>query len=134
SSGHCRAIFGLPPNCLLTTADLLRLVHPEDRSIATASFRTASQGPHAETLLEFRIVRPDGQVRSIHGRGHSTLDGHGNPIRVSGIFRDLTAYRAVQKEAKELSRRILRIQDEERQRIAQELHDSTAQHLAAINL
>lgn len=134
SSEHCRAIFGLPPNCLLTTADLLRLVHPEDRSIATASFRTASQGPHAETLLEFRIVRPDGQVRSIHGRGHSTLDGHGNPIRVSGIFRDLTAYRAVQKEAKELSRRILRIQDEERQRIAQELHDSTAQHLAAINL
>jgi two-component system, NarL family, sensor kinase len=40
----------------------------------------------------------------------------------------------IQRQAKDLSQRIQSIQDEERQRIAQELHDSTAQHLAAINL
>ncbi len=134
SSEHCRAIFGLPPDTVLTTDFLLRCVHPEDRGIAAASIRAATYGPHAETLLEFRIVRPDGQIRSIQGRGHSTRDASGNTVRVSGVFRDLTAYRAVQREAKDLSRRILSIQDEERKRIAQELHDSTAQHLAAINL
>jgi signal transduction histidine kinase len=134
ASKHCSAIFGLPPGYPLTADVLLRRVHPEDRGIAAASIRAATYGPQAETLLEFRIVRPDGQIRSIQGRGHSTQDANGNPIRVSGVFRDLTAYRAAQREAKDLSRRILSIQDEERKRIAQELHDSTAQHLAAINL
>ena len=134
TSEHCSAIFGLPPDYPLTTDALLRRVHPEDRGIAAASIRAATYGPQAATLLEFRIVRPDGQIRSIQGRGHSTQDANGNPIRVSGVFRDLTAYRAAQREAKDLSRRILSIQDEERKRIAQELHDSTAQHLAAINL
>jgi signal transduction histidine kinase len=134
ASEHCSAIFGLPPGSPLTTDVLLRRVHPEDRGIAAASIRAATYGPQSETLLEFRIVRPDGQTRSIQGRGHSTQDANGNPVRVSGVFRDLTAYRAAQKEAKDLSRRILNIQDEERKRIAQELHDSTAQHLAAINL
>lgn len=134
SSEHCRAIFGLPPSARLTTEGLLRCVHPEDRGIAAASVRAATYGPQAETLLEFRIVRPDGEIRSIEGRGHSTLDANGNAIRVSGIFRDLTAYRAIEKEAKDLSRSIVNIQDEERKRIAQELHDSTAQHLAAVKL
>jgi len=134
ASEHCSAIFGLPTGSPLTTDTLLRRVHPEDRGIAAASMRAATYGPQAETLLEFRIVRSDGQIRSIQGRGHSTQDANGNPIRVSGVFRDLTAYRAAQREAKDLSRRILNIQDEERKRIAQELHDSTAQHLAAINL
>ena len=134
SSEHCRTMFGLSPDCPLTTDVLLRRVHPADRHIASASIRAATYGLLAETMIEFRIVRPDGQVRWIQGRGHSTFDSHGNAIRVSGIFRDLTAYRAAQREAKDLSQRILSIQDEERQRIAQELHDSTAQHLAAINL
>jgi PAS domain S-box-containing protein len=134
SSEHCRTMFGLSPECPLTTDVLLRRVHPADRHVASASIRAATYGLLAETMIEFRIVRPDGQVRWIQGRGHSTFDGHGNAIRVSGIFRDLTAYRAAQREARDLSQRILSIQDEERQRIAQELHDSTAQHLAAINL
>lgn len=134
TSEHCRAIFGLPKELPLTTETLLRRVHPKDRGIAAASIRAATYGPHAKTLLEFRIMRPDGQIRSIQGTGRSTLDAKGDPVRVSGVFRDLTAYRAAQKEARVLSQRILSIQDEERQRIAQELHDSTAQHLTAINL
>jgi len=53
---------------------------------------------------------------------------------VSGIFRDITSYKAALLEAQELSQRVMTIQDEERQRIAQELHDSTVQHIAAAGL
>ncbi len=134
ASEHCRAIFGLSRDCQLTPDTLLRRVHPEDRSIAAAAIRAATYGPHTDNLLEFCAIRPDGKICSIQARGHSTLDDKGNTTSISGIFRDLTPYRAAQKEARELSQRILAIQDEERQRIAQELHDSTAQHLAAINL
>jgi signal transduction histidine kinase len=38
------------------------------------------------------------------------------------------------RSAEELSGRLINLQEEERQRIAQELHDTTAQHLVAANL
>jgi two-component system, NarL family, sensor kinase len=47
---------------------------------------------------------------------------------------DVTDVREAKKALGELSRRMLTLQEDERQRIAAELHDSTAQHLAAIGL
>jgi signal transduction histidine kinase len=47
------------------------------------------------------------------------------------VFRDVTARKTAEHEAEQLSERLLAIQDEERQQIALELHDSTTQHLAA---
>ena len=47
---------------------------------------------------------------------------------------DVTAVREAKKAIGELSQRMLTLQEDERQRIAAELHDSTAQHLAAIGL
>ena len=47
---------------------------------------------------------------------------------------DITERKTLEQEAEELSERLFNLQEEERQRIAQELHDSTAQHLVAANL
>jgi signal transduction histidine kinase len=47
---------------------------------------------------------------------------------------DVTDVREAKRALGELSERILTVQEDERQRIAAELHDSTAQHLAAIGL
>lgn len=133
-SEHCCAVFGLPANCPLTAEALLRTVHPDDRHVAVAAVRAATFGDLADGVSEFRILRPNGQICWLQARGHTSGDQKGRPVRVSGIFRDVSGYKAAQLEAKQLSQRVLSIQDEERQRIAQELHDSTAQHLAAIGL
>jgi two-component system, NarL family, sensor kinase len=50
------------------------------------------------------------------------------------VTEDVTAVREAKKAIGELSQRMLTLQEDERQRIAAELHDSTAQHLAAIGL
>ena len=83
-----------------------------------------------------RIPRPSSQrgIPLVPATVHTDFDEHGAPIRVSGIFRDVTARRKAEEEAERLSERLLVLQDEERKRIAEELHNSTAQHLLAIGL
>ena len=134
SSKHCRAMLGLPLREPLTTAALISRVHPDDRHVARASIRAATFGTLVDGESEFRVLWPNGETRWLQARGRTDLDENGEPRRASGIFRDVTNYKIAQLEAKHLSQRVLSIQDDERQRIAQDLHDSTSQHLAAIGL
>jgi signal transduction histidine kinase len=57
------------------------------------------------------------------------LDGEGRPFLVSGIFRDITSFKSAQLEAKQLTERVLSIQEEERERIARQR--STSVRLAS---
>jgi PAS domain S-box-containing protein len=56
----------------------------------------------------------------------------GGRRRVLSFVRDITEHRRTESELRELSGRLLQMQDQERRRIALELHDSTAQTLAAL--
>ncbi len=47
-------------------------------------------------------------------------------------FTDITERKLAERTLRDLSARLLRLQDEERRRLARELHDSTAQGLAAV--
>lgn len=133
SSEHCRKMFGLTASRPLTTEVMLDAVHPNDRHVAIASVRAATFGNLDHGVSEFRVADANGRDRWIEVRGHTDIDRDGS-VRVSGIFRDISAYKEAQLEAAMLSKRLLSLQDDERERIAQEIHDSTAQHLAAIGL
>ena len=134
SSKHCRAMLGLSVRDPLTTGALISRVHPDDRHVARATIRAATFGTLTDGESEFRVLWPTGETRWLQARGRTYVDENGAPVRASGIFRDVTNYKIAQLEAKQLSQRVLSIQDDERQRIAQDLHDSTSQHLAAIGL
>jgi PAS domain S-box-containing protein len=66
-----------------------RAVHPDDRDAVARAARTFSHsaGPFA---LEFRILRPDGDVRWIDARGNVLPDANGRPRRVLGVNIDIT--------------------------------------------
>ena len=66
--------------------------------------------------------------------GKFELTDTGEPLRLVGVVADITERKTLEQEAEELSERLVNLQEEERQRIAQELHNSTAQHLVAANL
>jgi two-component system NarL family sensor kinase len=57
-----------------------------------------------------------------------------SPDGISVFFRDVTEAKTARQALEEISRQLLVSQEEERQRIASELHDSTAQHLVSVNL
>jgi signal transduction histidine kinase len=54
--------------------------------------------------------------------------------RIFGVSFDVTKRKQLEHRAKELTEQLVRIQEDERQKISQELHDSTAQHLVAASL
>ena len=132
------SILGLPVGTQMTYEEASQLIHESDRAAVMASVETARTSVNDGTWhIVHRIVRADGAIRwvSTHGRRHyrETPDGR-VPVRSIGTVVDITARKALEREAEELSKRLLTLQEEERQRIAQELHDSTAQHLVAANL
>jgi PAS domain S-box-containing protein len=61
-------------------------------------------------------------------------DDKGEIVGVVATVRDVSGRRKREDELHELSARLLQLQDEERRRIARDLHDSFAQGLLAVNL
>lgn len=55
-------------------------------------------------------------------------------IGVYGIYHDVSQRKEAELEVRQLSARLLQMQDEERRRIARELHDTTAQKFVALNM
>ena len=61
-------------------------------------------------------------------------DASGRVTQIVGSAVDITERKAAEAATRELSRRLIEAEDEERRRIAKELHDSTAQDLVAVML
>ncbi len=79
-------------------------IHPADRERALASF---VEGQSTGFDFEFRILRPDGETRSINVRGFPMLDAEGTPYRTAGVASDITA----RKRSEETMRRFTAAMD-----------------------
>lgn len=82
--------------------ELLRLMHPDDRSKLAAyheSFRT-----HDEISADYRIIRPDGSLRYLAGRGRVVQRAaDGSALRVINIVADITERRLAEIRVEERS-------------------------------
>ena len=107
-------------------------LHPADaRAYDTAlneSMRTGS------LHIICRIRRKAGGQRWLQIDGKFEDAAAGKPRQLLGVVADITTRRQLEAEARRFSARLLSVQEEERKNIAQELHDSTVQHLVAANL
>lgn len=130
---NCREMFGLAADGAVTVQAFLRVVHPDDRARVAAVLDDALSHGEPRPAVDFR-VRSQGVTRWFVVHTHTELGEHGTPLTVSGVFREVTDRVEARHEADGLRLRILRLQEDERRRIAQELHDSTAQHLVAASL
>jgi PAS domain S-box-containing protein len=82
-------------------------VHADDRARVARVIETAVAERRGWSL-DYRIVRPDGEVRMIHARGEVVLDDQGRPAIVRGTAQDVTENRRVEdalRAAEQLFRR-----------------------------
>ena len=126
--GHTRADRELTRQQLLVD-----YVHPDDAKAVKDALRDARRKGGSHQVI-CRICQKGGLQRWLQIDGKYELTDTGEPSRHIGVFADITERKALEQEARELSERLVNLQEEERQRIAQELHNSTAQHLVAANL
>lgn len=74
----------------------LEQIHPEDRD----KFKLASERTFLEKVncdVEFRIVKPDGIVKHIHGLGHPVVNADGELAQVLGTMVDVTERRRAEE-------------------------------------
>jgi PAS domain S-box-containing protein len=83
-------IYGLSPQKGPIDMSMVReMIHPEDREFV---FRTAEEALHSDARpdIEHRVVRPDGEVRTVHALGTVKRDASGRPYEMFGTVQDIT--------------------------------------------
>jgi PAS domain S-box-containing protein len=92
-SATLEAIHGLPHGTFGGTFEAhLQVIHPEDREHVARTI-TASIESGQPYQIEYRIVRPDGSVRSIRERGRAFRDTRGQVVAMTGLCGDTTEHR-----------------------------------------
>jgi PAS domain S-box-containing protein len=75
-----------------------KCVHPDDLQAASNDVIEAELG-RKEFNTEFRIIRPDGEIRHIKAFGKVIHDDNGDPLRMIGINYDITDHKQAEQRA-----------------------------------
>lgn len=93
--------WGIPREQVLKNPDLLlELVHPDDRARMVQAQRELIQNGGFD--VEFRITRPDGELRWLWSRGFPVLNDQHIPYRFVGVTEDVTERKQAEQQRMEL--------------------------------
>ncbi|MCC6140307.1 MAG: PAS domain S-box protein [Nitrospira sp.] len=88
-------VFGHAPHAIVVTYDaFLAALLPDDHDRVLAAVNAALLG-HAPYDIDCRIVRPTGEVRTVHCRGDVTRNDSGHPVKMAGTLLDVTERTAI---------------------------------------
>jgi PAS domain S-box-containing protein len=111
-TGHIRwsdevyRIFGIALHAFAGTFEALQqFIHPDDRAlvIQCLSEALATGNPCA---VDYRIARPDGTMRDIHGEARVVHDVAGQPVRLLGTVQDITDRKSAEEERDRLLQQV----------------------------
>jgi len=99
-------IFGLQSSeSALSRSQLLDMIHPEDRQLLQRALVETLQ-ERQSLNFEFRIVRPEGDLRHIHVRNEIEFNESGQPVRLFGALQDITGRKQAEEELRRYATRM----------------------------
>jgi diguanylate cyclase (GGDEF)-like protein/PAS domain S-box-containing protein len=87
----------------VTAAEVHARIHPDDRPAASLARQRALDDPGYQYDLEFRLLRPDGQLRWVHAVAEVLRAPGGRPLRMRGLVQDVTARRSAEDSVRRLA-------------------------------
>jgi PAS domain S-box-containing protein len=106
-------------------------VHPDDREkVSAADAALSAENP--DLRVSHRMAGPDGDAIWVERTGRAHFDKDGKILRIVGMVTDITERKTAEAALADVSRRLIEAQEQERSRIARELHDDIGQRLALL--
>ena len=131
-----RHLCGIPPEReqgLDVLAYWIDHLHPDERERVLEMRRQLHEGSLERLSIEYRFLHPaHGEKWIQHLAGVGRRDSTGQVVHTYGVLRDVTEHKRVENDMRDLSRRLIQAQEDERALLARELHDDVTQRLAVL--
>ncbi|MEO8292637.1 MAG: PAS domain-containing protein [Actinomycetota bacterium] len=125
----------------------VRQLHPEDREGAIAAHRRSNETGE-RFLAEYRLLARDGRVVWLRDEAALVRDETDRPVYWRGVMQDVTEQKQAEEQLRwsldvlrrtvqqrrDLSQRLEGAQEQERRRIAADIHDDSIQVMSAVDL
>ena len=135
-SPQCERMLGYTPEDLMHEMDAASrqplIFHADDVPRVAEGHRVLVDGTVDAVDLSVRMVARDGSLRHVQVIARAIRDGEGVAIGTQGVIVDLTELRAAEQRSHEVLGALVTAAEDERSRIATELHDDTVQVMTAL--
>jgi PAS domain S-box-containing protein len=131
-SPECVDLLGLGSPAHTTRREMLNYLHPDDHGMCGDLSAVTPQNPTLRA--RYRIGRQDGTWMWAEKSARAFFDEQGKMVRMIGMIADITERMLAEEALSSLSRRLIEAQEQERFRIARELHDDISHRMVLLQI
>ena len=126
-------MFGLKKEASIQNNNFWEMLHSDDREWMKKNWENAEKNktPYSGT---FRIILADGTIKHLSEHAEFITDKKDTLIKTVGTVIDVTEIHQYQDRLRELSSHIQNVQEDERSKIAREIHDELGQRLTSMRM